>query len=337
MNLKGFYKIVAGILLCLMVVNIPLNLTFEALKERHYITQKSMDGFSTWDLHLTPQSQNAIAPPDELFPYETESPETISTYQKVIVLIGSSVVAGDGVKRGDRFSNELSRISSASSVPTYFFNAGRSGSEIYTYFTNLKELIKKYPKIQCLIWFPNRNDLISQAELQTRLSEKQEAKNLSSASTMPLQDMLFLGFFKRLGQRFTFEGNILKENSIQSEHNLYYTTGLMEGLDSETKSDLAAALQSYKEILDAHGTHFSAVFLPSRHFNRFHQWSEAKSLLDVQALLNDQGITNISFFEQVKEHDDYVDYIHFSPVGHSMIAKLLQERMSELCPDSAKK
>ncbi len=327
MNIKSFLLLILGIFVCMAAVNVPLNFAFEELKGRGYIREISADGFKSWNLFLNPEHAEKKSPPSQDLPGEWLPLDEIKAKKNVVVFLGSSVVAGDGVQPEERFTSELNKNSD-----TYFMNAGYSGSEVYSYLEKIRPILAGLENLRCVIWLPNRNDLISQEQYQAILSAKSEATALSAGDGMPILDRLFFGFFKRLAQRFTYEGNLLKERSLASEHQLYYTKGLLSPLPPETLIDVAKAIFPFERELRKRNVSFSAMFLPSRHFNHFYTWDSAKAFHSLENALLELGIPYHQLFSEIKGTDNYYDYVHFNPRGHRQVAELLRERLPKLCP-----
>jgi hypothetical protein len=331
MKLSTFLSYCFFILALLAGINIPLNYLFDELVKSGRITEISSDGFNSWDFNWSNQAKTKILAPDSRFEAELKNLSEIKKSRRTIVFLGSSVVAGDGVEPGRKFIDILNRELSEKKG-TYFFNAGKSGADFYTYSQPIQGLIGELGQISCVLWFPNRNDLVSIQEHMQGLEEREKALSLSSANKMPWWDIVFFGFFKRLGQRFTFEGNLLKEKSLESPHQLYYTKGLLNPMTEDVLHDLNATLISFKTLLQTHQIHFSVVFLPPRHFNHFYNWEDAASLLQINSVLSDAHISGISFFDEIKGSDHYLDYVHFNSAGHQKIADLLNSNLDRLYP-----
>lgn len=328
MSIKKFLFDILTLLIILLVVNFPLNEGYEYLKKNGHIQQKSGDGFTTWEI-VFEKKPEVVKERAALtyFPAERGSLEEIRQYKNTVVFLGSSVVAGNGIENHKTFTAQMKK----KYAETYFWNGGIDGAELYSEVENIEKLTNDLKNIVCIVWFPNRNDFISNKDFQSKKEQVKEAKALSKIEEQTWYDKYFLGFFKRLAQKITFEGNIRKEKALDGAHNLYYTKGLTSALTSEVSIDLNNAIQSLSRTSRLKNIKLIAVFLPSRHFNYYHTWDQAVAFHQVSDMLNKENIKSYELFTSLKGKDEYVDYIHFNSAAHAFIATKLQPIVDEGC------
>lgn len=325
-TLSHFLKLSAASLVVLFSIEFGLRLHYRSEDKIESIIVKDND--LGWDF----KGERKLPFPlkfNDLGVRENNSSDDLIKEKEIVAFLGNSVVMAQHVLPHETFVKKIQRLNPQS----FCLNAGFDGFELYREVIKLKRDVLRLQNIKQVVWFPNRNDLKTNEDVQQVIAETARLQNLDEEDflSQAWNDYKKQNFFIRPSAAFQgFIGNVSKsEDSFTTDKDIGYSEGIRKETSPAVLNSLKVSLMDLQEVLKARKIQMKVVFLPSRHYSELYDWKSAKAFHQIEFILKELGIDSIQLLDKFHEaknpHKLFIDAVHLNSKGHNFVALKLNE------------